>query len=177
MTTPHQKLRELALAATPGPWECDDHNGRAAIETADGYAVAYPAAFANIKTELAHGRLDSLATAHYIAAANPTVVLALLDEIDQLREQGPLWLQFAIASLHESVDLTDPRCPVGSALTRAGLERVPYQARMEVDDLCSQLAAVTKARDELAEIAEGALHPGKGRIVRPRIAELAKVGR
>lgn len=42
--------------------------------------------------------------------------------------------------------------------------------------LLDQLAAVTAARDELANIAEGALHPGKGAVNRPRIAELRKVG-
>ena len=56
-------------------------------------------------------------------------------ENEQLKQTGPLWLAHAIAVMHECVDLTDPRDPVGAALTRAGLERVPVQARIDYDDL------------------------------------------
>jgi hypothetical protein len=37
----------------------------------------------------------------------------------------PSWLVFAVRMLHSFVDQTDPNCPIGTALTRAGLERCP----------------------------------------------------
>lgn len=40
-------------------------------------------------------------------------------------EHAPLWLRFAIQSLHDQVDPADPRDPVRAALQRAGLERRP----------------------------------------------------
>jgi len=75
--TDHTELREKALAATPGPWEAtktawgmtlDDHDGAMIfIETC---GVTYSA---------------DPADAEFIAAANPAVVLSLLDENDRLR--------------------------------------------------------------------------------------------
>lgn len=70
-------------------------------------------------------------------AASRTLVPALLDEIQRLTQElavarsvstesgVPLWLVFAIRILHDHVDLTDPTCPVGVAITNAGLGRRP----------------------------------------------------
>lgn len=66
--TNHDKLRELAQAATPGPWwtdaTCDVYAGRGSCED---LAVAYG---------VFGGRPRD---AEFIAAANPTAILALLD--------------------------------------------------------------------------------------------------
>lgn len=67
------KLRELAQAATPGPWEYR------ALEwgnyvTADG------------QTSVCQGALSRTESMQFIAAANPATVLQLLDELE--RTQG-----------------------------------------------------------------------------------------
>ncbi|MGC0155795.1 ead/Ea22-like family protein [Chromobacterium vaccinii] len=77
MLTPDQlaALRAAAAAAKPGPWEYQTSNGWRRVGTtaarpgrADGDVVAHGAA--------------SPANLEFIAAANPAVVLALLDHID-----------------------------------------------------------------------------------------------
>jgi len=77
MTVDTTKLRELAQAATPGPWRSTD-----AIEWDECVAeISYWHVFQEEGTELSSMDND----AEYIAAANPATVLALLDEIDKLR--------------------------------------------------------------------------------------------
>ena len=63
-------LRELALAATPGPWRAQQRNKQEAIYIVgpDHTPPACHAFYAN--------------NADYIAAAHPATVLALLDELD-----------------------------------------------------------------------------------------------
>ena len=65
------KLRELALAATEGPWTFSmDENG---------YCDVLPA--------MRHGTIADAATkanAAYIAAANPTAILELLDALKEI---------------------------------------------------------------------------------------------
>ena len=78
-------LRQLAEAATPGPWRTDSMGGRPGIE-ADGLSVVVvqdpeiPADEAGV-----WGENDGANNAAYIAAANPQAILALLDERDALR--------------------------------------------------------------------------------------------
>ena len=81
------KLRELAAAATPGPWVADEEcvvhprpdivlaswlTKEASVVVAECGGVAFDP--------------PRPADASYIAAANPATVLALLDEIERLRE-------------------------------------------------------------------------------------------
>ncbi len=75
MTAPidRAKLRTLAEAATPGPWIPGDD------EDSDMVLVG-PAAFDDIVTNPVVS-LHSEANAVFIAAANPTTILALLDEL------------------------------------------------------------------------------------------------
>jgi hypothetical protein len=54
------------------------------------------------------------------------------EELDSLKSDhqrlvmhGPWWMQYGLAKMHAEVDQTDPNCPIGSALTRAGFERRP----------------------------------------------------
>ena len=73
------RLRDLAQAATPGPWRVEAR-GHAAQEVArvNNLEVAPPDS-----VELAHCATD----AAYIAAVSPDVVLALLSEVERLRAQ------------------------------------------------------------------------------------------
>ena len=71
MTPDLAELRRLAEAATPGPWE---HDGEGEVWGRGYDMISHPC---------------MVADARYIAAANPSVVLALLDaaaERDALRE-------------------------------------------------------------------------------------------
>ena len=79
--TDYNKLRALALVATPGPWATDRHLGSRSGEVlicldaqdrGRGIAIA----------ETVPGTGKEACNAAYIAAANPATVLALLDEVE-----------------------------------------------------------------------------------------------
>ena len=75
-----KKLRELAEAATPGPWE-----NRPGIDP-PGDIIAPGLGEYGPKPFITHvGSWGRSADAAFIAAANPQTVLALLDEIERLR--------------------------------------------------------------------------------------------
>lgn len=86
MTIDTTKLRELAQNATPGPWEYSswDINSFAIVVGFDspgsttGEMIVYPDA----SDEEGYGGVKLLNDAEYIAAANPSTVLALLDALD-----------------------------------------------------------------------------------------------
>ncbi|HFQ8089029.1 TPA: ead/Ea22-like family protein [Pseudomonas aeruginosa] len=76
--TDHAELRRLAKAATPGPWE---YQAPLKILAADRTSIVLIAlSHANYREDEANSRL--------IAAANPKTILALLDEIDQLKAES-----------------------------------------------------------------------------------------
>lgn len=148
-----KKLRDLALAATPGPW--DTKRGP------DGYQHIGPAR-SILRIALVDGvePCDALASreadAAFIAAADPQTVIALLDEIERLR--------------------------VIPAADIASLARQLWEE--ERGELTRQLASMTAARDELADLAErncpcSLAERYSGHHVdceAPRIVELRKVG-
>ena len=74
----HAALRALAEAATPGPWTL----------SADGPPPDIIAGMSVVACTLPSDRTrdEDTANAAYIAAANPAAVLALLDEVERLRE-------------------------------------------------------------------------------------------
>ena len=86
MTIDTTKLRELAQKATPGPWEQINHI--VFTETGDLEWVVANARSGN-----------SIIDAGYIAAANPSTVLALLDELT--RTQGSVAIVSAALSAAE----------------------------------------------------------------------------
>jgi hypothetical protein len=69
------ELRTLAEAAMPGPWEDGDIEPGAVLHK--GSVIFWVLSVGNAD--------DSARDAAYIAAANPTAILALLDERDALR--------------------------------------------------------------------------------------------
>jgi len=73
MTIDTQRLRELAQAATPGPWYSKWPEERCAWK--DIGHSRYPVAYTG-------DCFDDAPNAEYIAAANPATVLALLEKID-----------------------------------------------------------------------------------------------
>ena len=93
-------LRELALAATPGPWWIDSH-GHCMVSKGDKRKTIFitnseamgPAVRHADTGNLSHWRNDN--DASYIAAASPDVVISLLDRIAELeRDAARLnWIQ------------------------------------------------------------------------------------
>lgn len=86
MTILVQQLRERASRATPGPWELQTSNswrriGTAGGRFADGDVLAPTTHRGDNHPDLA-ARQEDL---DFIVAADPATVLALLDELDQLK--------------------------------------------------------------------------------------------
>ncbi|EOI1407343.1 ead/Ea22-like family protein [Pseudomonas aeruginosa] len=87
--TDHAELRRLAEAATPGPWTLyvpEDYQGPEelpgyGVECAEGRAIVWGALEPETGCQFDRD-------AEFIAAANPNTILALLDEIDQLKAEN-----------------------------------------------------------------------------------------
>ncbi|EOX5554805.1 DUF551 domain-containing protein [Yersinia enterocolitica] len=102
-----EELKKVALAATPGPWEkCDSYgpneNGTciSAVERPD-LMIASTTGY--------YGRVGGIANTHFIALANPAVILDLIaqleaaqKEISELREEEQEWL--SLADMHEHLN-------------------------------------------------------------------------
>jgi hypothetical protein len=77
---------------TEAPWVIDDTDGRASIESQDGYAIAYPAEHKSMHTILARGRDNNLNDANGIAVLrnHASGAAALLkeaaEEVERFRE-------------------------------------------------------------------------------------------
>lgn len=67
-----EQLKQAALAATPGPWRYFDLYANPEVRTINDALI----------TSVAPYRIDE---ARYIAAANPAVILALLECVDALQ--------------------------------------------------------------------------------------------
>lgn len=78
--TPHAELRMLAEAATPGPWVHWFEEG----PWGDGNEVVVRKAHATSTLANLNRHENAAANAAYIAAANPTRILALLTETERL---------------------------------------------------------------------------------------------
>ena len=74
------RLRALAEAATPGPWEAEIRDGCLFITAIDGNTSV-----AEVLGPPTHQVVAADAT--YIAAASPDTVLALLDALDEARRE------------------------------------------------------------------------------------------
>lgn len=85
-------LRALARAAMPGPWHTEY------VESDRWWQIYAQPHDGIVCPEVAAIDTDGADEALYIAAANPAVILALLDEVDQLRARIP-------------IDLGDQTCP------------------------------------------------------------------
>lgn len=76
-----EQLKALALAATPGPWQWD---GRKVDD--DGYVHIPECSYIVGGISLAFQHEDYQRDCDFIAAANPATVLALIAEIERLRD-------------------------------------------------------------------------------------------
>ena len=114
-------LRALAEKAAPGPWKSEQaFGGFGALLTHDGTLIF----------GLAHGTTDERFTDKeqvphdyaYLSAAHPAAVLALLDEVDRLREA--LVTMWQLASC-DGWTLDDPPRRAAMAAALAALEPRP----------------------------------------------------
>lgn len=98
------RLRELAGKATPGPWEAEIHGraceclGRVVVGDGSGPEpdICYLAERGLLPREEPHN-------GHFIAAANPAAVLAMLDALDATEQDAKVdreWFLETVASLN-----------------------------------------------------------------------------
>lgn len=138
MTAPD--LRALAEAATPGPWGARYFDDGDKAE-ARRFAVALEMSAGDITYRLIAGAADACqqeggsedwlnlgfmgngptsgANAAYIAAASPDVILALLDEIDALRDVAETALQNTLTAVVRQTNTGSGRAPRGRAIDGA----------------------------------------------------------
>jgi hypothetical protein len=75
-------LRDIAEAATPGPWDCQSH-GKPTDEHANPWEVGTPDDHEPPVAVCL--RENTVHDAYFIATFNPAKVLEMLDELDRLR--------------------------------------------------------------------------------------------
>jgi hypothetical protein len=94
MTVDRDRLRALAEAATPGSWEAVSHPGEGRIlayasvvteRTSDQVAIVEDAR-ADVGYEEPHA-VTPYDDAAFIAAADPTTIIQLLNELDDLHRE------------------------------------------------------------------------------------------
>lgn len=159
MTIDLAKLRALAEAVTqPGPWTISKRIGFAPIE----YNIldAHGMWFADLGP-------SPLGDAEYLAAVSPTTVIALLDEIERLSSQRDAWRKDSDGWKSASRVQRDH-----------ALRAEAHSGHVENQALVAQLAALTTARNELADKLASRCDPlwpdYEDEMV--RIGELRKVG-
>jgi hypothetical protein len=98
--TDHTELRRLAESATPGPWTALGTGVRGGDHW---YIVADDEAIAYVSANDGSDEAERQPRAEFIAAANPSTVLALLDEIAALQAR----IDDALAWMDAGGRLTD----------------------------------------------------------------------
>jgi hypothetical protein len=141
------KLRELAQAARPGPWERDICQidkmwlkGRLqeCVTNQDAIVMAVTA--------------EDDATAEYIAAANPATVLALLDEIKNsravLKSYSKVLVEISesldIAPFHFTTPVAVERCKRLIAIEKAARNLAKVKGRHHSEQAMNQLLETLK---------------------------------
>lgn len=120
--TDYSELKRLAETATPGPWECREADGSAAICHAHGWV-------ADDFSE------QALVDTRYMAAANPTAVLALIADNEKLAED------YDKAWRHDLNDKNNIEAMVGEL---AGAQAMLETAYSERDRLKAEVEALRK---------------------------------
>lgn len=78
-----KKLKTLAQAASPGPWEDRLELNDSGIEDEDGACICHIQYHGNINTVTRTGEHFSHDDARYIAAAHPQAILALIAQLEE----------------------------------------------------------------------------------------------
>jgi hypothetical protein len=157
MTIDTKKLRELAEAATPGPWVEIERCDNASADEACGVTSKQRTKYGHIvgifqsdaRDECSHP--VSKANAAFIAAANPQTVIALLDEVESLRDVKNHDAHARCGWNPEDGDgvMVAKKILTSGRMTGEDVGRI-CRAHLELRE---QLTAMTKARDEACDIA------------------------
>lgn len=78
-------LRALAAAATPGPWELESYTHYDVAPPVTTWSISDLERWRSLTNKVGFG--EDEATARYVAAVSPDVVVGLLDEIERLRDE------------------------------------------------------------------------------------------
>lgn len=118
-------LRKLAEDASPGPWRVGDNSDLCVLAVADNELI---------ETEMP-------GTAAFIAAANPMIVLGLIDEIERLRSGAP-------GCPCHYIDPCDPQCSCANDAMSGGCGRCarygsPEQRKAAAERIAHLLALAT----------------------------------
>ncbi|EMQ2226053.1 ead/Ea22-like family protein [Citrobacter freundii] len=113
-----QALREAAEKATPGEWKRMMRNSDELMTTFHGVAIG------NVFVELTTGKRD-IFDAEFIAAANPSTVLTLLDELESAEKRidelsaSHSKLRDTIAAIHNTIRMDGGYTPLAAILNAA----------------------------------------------------------
>lgn len=113
MTTDLDALEALAKAATPGPWDATE--GDSGPEVHAGEILRHEIDFLLREGGHDQGRSD----ARFIAAADPSTILALIAELRQEREWAGSLLDKAGEIAQQNRNLVEVRLALEAALSRA----------------------------------------------------------
>jgi hypothetical protein len=153
-----EKLKALALAATPGKWEWDGRR-----EDADGYVYIPECSYLVGNICLAGDYENYAADCDYIAASNPAAVLELIAEVERLRALVPVKRELSPeikAALEEAAKTraTGALLPDGSAIF------INYGNQPEdTSDLCCTACGGSGHIDDQKDIASRAA-PAAGTV-------------
>jgi hypothetical protein len=150
MTTNHDKLEALVLAATPGPWKAFNHirTGTFAVHTPDdehkGNVVGWGGFDGNRVS-----KKQSSADARFIAAANPDAVLELLAELKKAKAQ----IEKLDSAVNEEICNRDHREEIIDALCDAvlGEDRTEWSSQYYFEDAVSDVHEHMYALEQQAE--------------------------
>lgn len=138
-----QKLRELAMDATPGPWSAFVVGTTVAVDigaypSGSNPCIVHWTGFDSCGLPKKYWKKN----AYFIAAANPAAILAMLDELQTLRSERTAW---RVTAENAEAELT---------LINEMNDQLRDQ-NTAVDEACAQLeAAVKQARIDALEEAK-----------------------
>ncbi|HHH1089437.1 TPA: hypothetical protein ACPZQZ_003273 [Yersinia enterocolitica] len=125
-----EELKKVALAATPGPWgKCDSYgpneNGTciSAVERPD-LMIASTTGY--------YGRVGGIANTHFIALANPAVILDLIAQLEAAQKESAIRLE-AIEQMRKTVAHNVERAQTAEAALSAANE--PWRSFVTNDDI------------------------------------------
>ncbi len=153
MTIDHQQLRDLASKATPGEWRQGNvEKHHIFVESQDAHWLGHERVLLRMNKHFPHE-----ADAAFIAAASPSTVIALLDELEQLRAALT-----KISAIRDSIigqqgfNWSEHAYPLVAVLNAAGFLGAGYEiARRNLGTLIDQRdAALTRAREAESALAE-----------------------
>lgn len=143
MTIDTQRLRELAQKATPGPWHISAPAEHAVWHDING-----------ARNLIAETSCDG--NAEFIAAANPAVVLALLDELEKRTLRADILEEMITRAQHHVIFSRELDKGMLKRLLTAGSDKWVYRLRNELSDAVMEIDRLTDENVKLRTIESAA---------------------